>query len=465
MVRLLIILLALAACQKNTPKKLADNFRETALNNQELSYAFYDLETKQLVAQKNLTKKLTPASAFKIMTAYAALEILGYQQRFNTVLYYKGRLKNNVLRGDLIISGRGDPSLDYTDLYNIALQIRALGIEKITGNILYHDRFFPSASQINRMQPTATYNPGYAALTLRRSSFAVEYDEEDKKLNVIPAAKHLQVQRSKYNRGAKYRGHGRWLIGKNQERLRLPIRNNALYVTTLFKSLLEKSGISITGKIYELQNLSGVNELLTYEGRQLLDIIRDNLQFSQNLVSELLLLHIASRLECEVTSLSSSAACLKDWYQDEFPELDWTNLEWYNGSGLAVNTKLTAEHIITVLNAFQRKNYGKHYPQTLLPASGVSGTLHNRFKEIPLQIWAKTGTMHFVSALAGYMIAEGKNYSFVILANDLENRAALDKAEERGRSRDFRELVSYGNDWREEIFTWQDELLLEQLDL
>ncbi|NCB08944.1 MAG: D-alanyl-D-alanine carboxypeptidase/D-alanyl-D-alanine-endopeptidase, partial [Bacteroidia bacterium] len=68
-----------------------------------------DVETGKSLFQYNPEKFMIPASTLKIVTSAAALEMLGKDYRFKTWLGYSGTVHKQVLTGNLVIVGGGDP--------------------------------------------------------------------------------------------------------------------------------------------------------------------------------------------------------------------------------------------------------------------------------------------------------------------------------------------------------------------
>src|SRR5438093_12132554 len=56
-------------------------------------------------------KLFVPASNMKIVTSAVALDALGPDFRFATPFVYRGELRSGVLRGDLLVVGRGEPTI------------------------------------------------------------------------------------------------------------------------------------------------------------------------------------------------------------------------------------------------------------------------------------------------------------------------------------------------------------------
>ena len=70
-----------------------------------------DINTGENLFSLNEDKLHIPASVMKVITSAAALEILGADYRFKTIIGYSGEIENGVLKGDLIVAGGGDPAL------------------------------------------------------------------------------------------------------------------------------------------------------------------------------------------------------------------------------------------------------------------------------------------------------------------------------------------------------------------
>jgi len=74
---------------------------------------------------------VNPASLMKLVTSFAALELLGPAFTFHTDVLASGAIANGVLDGDLVIRGGGDPKLTYERLWQLAHQLRSKGLREI----------------------------------------------------------------------------------------------------------------------------------------------------------------------------------------------------------------------------------------------------------------------------------------------------------------------------------------------
>src|SRR5262249_46485741 len=79
---------------------------------------------------------MSPASTMKLVTTYAALEMLGPAYRWRTEAFTTSPLHDDVLEGDLVIRGSGDPKLVVENLWMLVQRIRAYGVREIRGDVV-----------------------------------------------------------------------------------------------------------------------------------------------------------------------------------------------------------------------------------------------------------------------------------------------------------------------------------------
>src|SRR5690242_19754518 len=70
----------------------------------------------------------SPASVMKLVTTFAALEILGPDYRWTTEAYLGGPLVGGELHGDLILKGHGDPKITIEQWQSFIDDLRAKGL-------------------------------------------------------------------------------------------------------------------------------------------------------------------------------------------------------------------------------------------------------------------------------------------------------------------------------------------------
>lgn len=79
---------------------------------------------------------MNPASTMKLVTTYAALDILGPTHQWQTEFYTDGQLRDGVLHGNLYLKGGGDPKLNMEKLWLLMRDLRANGVRQITGDLV-----------------------------------------------------------------------------------------------------------------------------------------------------------------------------------------------------------------------------------------------------------------------------------------------------------------------------------------
>jgi serine-type D-Ala-D-Ala carboxypeptidase/endopeptidase (penicillin-binding protein 4) len=105
------------------------------------------LEGGEKLYQKSANQLFMPASSLKLVTAAAALHLLGVDYRFETKLYTDGKIGNKTLKGNLYLQGSGDPELVFNDLEELAFQMKLLNIKKIEGDLYIDNTLFDGIAQ------------------------------------------------------------------------------------------------------------------------------------------------------------------------------------------------------------------------------------------------------------------------------------------------------------------------------
>ena len=131
--------------------KILDQFRESIENvlrsryvsDSEHAIAIYSLDKNEYYFKKNIDRPLTPASTNKLVTTFAALNLLGHEHRIQTKIITDAvSIEDSILNGDLYIIGNGDAMFSVRDLECMAEDISRLGIKVINGNIYGDGSFF-----------------------------------------------------------------------------------------------------------------------------------------------------------------------------------------------------------------------------------------------------------------------------------------------------------------------------------
>lgn len=402
-----------------------------------MGYLLLDLESGEVLAELNPDLPLIPASTVKVATAIVALDVLGPEHRFETDLLIDGTVRDGVLTGDLILRGGGDPVLDVADLLELAVKLKTRGIRAVDGRFLIDDSALPRLSEIEPTQPPeAAYNPGIGALSLANNRVRLAWRGGGRvDASTLPPLEEAAFEPASPARlppggiGLKQADDDIvvWRVadrGRGRQERWLPVKDPGLYAGSVFHQLAEAQGIALRPPRRGVAPV-GATVLASHESPPLRPILRDMLLHSNNMMAELIGLAAASRLGDVSGGLDDAGALLVDHLAETLPGVDWRGAQLTNHSGLDGSARLTAHQLAAILQ------YGwvTEALPALLPAAGWSGTLARRFRaeDEVFRVWAKTGTVNYGIALAGYLFPEtGRPAVFAAMVSDLDERDAYD---------------------------------------
>ncbi|HBP85173.1 MAG TPA: hypothetical protein DD661_09085, partial [Gammaproteobacteria bacterium] len=128
-----------------------------------------------------------PASAMKLVTTAAALQLLGPQHRWHTKALVHGQVQGNTLDGDLILKGGGDPWLVIERFWLLARQLRDRGITHIRGDLVIDDTLFDQRAIDTKPidgKSTRTYNTPPSALLVNFGATAITISSRQNTVNI-----------------------------------------------------------------------------------------------------------------------------------------------------------------------------------------------------------------------------------------------------------------------------------------
>jgi D-alanyl-D-alanine carboxypeptidase/D-alanyl-D-alanine-endopeptidase (penicillin-binding protein 4) len=328
-----------------------------------------DLETGEIAYSRNAELPLLPASNEKLAIAYTALTRLGPGYRFRTEVLGLGSLDGAVWRGDLVLKGYGDPTLDRDDLLALARDVRAWGIHRVSGAV------FGDESTYDALRT----GPGWKA---------AYYIEECAPLSA------LIVDRSRY-----------------QERVS---HDPARTAGRLFREALESVGVTVGKHARRLLVAPSTAVPLALDvSEPLADIVRVMGRDSDNFMAEMLLKQLGERLGTAGTT-GAGARVVRQALIDAAVPLDGVRIA--DGSGLSRLDRLTATSIVSILLAGEDDGTIRDAFLGSLAVAGVDGTLKHRLEKRPARsrVIAKTGTTNKASALAGFV---RDRWAFAVVQN------------------------------------------------
>lgn len=384
-----------------------------------------------------------PASVAKAMTAAYALDVLGPTHRFATKVMITGEVVDGAVQGDLILAGGGDPVLDTDNLAELAAKLRAAGITSVAGDYRVWGGAFPYVPRIDEGQPDHVgYSPSVSGLNLNFNRVHFEWRRQDQgsyavtmqarsasyRPDVRIARMAIAPRKSPVYTYADREGRDEWTVaqgalGKEGARW-LPVRKPELYAGEIFHSFARSQGIKLDnpGLIRALPE--GATEIVRVESAPLDVILKGMLKHSTNLTAEAVGLAASSkRRGTRPDGLEASAAEMNAWAKARFGLGD---VAFVDHSGLGERSRISARDMMTALAGL----YEADQLRPLLKPFPMRDAQRRILRDHPLKVQAKTGTLNFVSGLAGYVeMPGGEALVFAIFAADLERRAGLTRAQ------------------------------------
>jgi serine-type D-Ala-D-Ala carboxypeptidase/endopeptidase (penicillin-binding protein 4) len=317
-----------------------------------------DLDTGRVVYAHNANASLLPASNEKLAITYAALVVLGPSYRMRTEVLGEGRLAGTTWKGNLILKGYGDPTLDRPGLVELARRLRAAGIDRVTGSLVADESWFDARRG----------GPGWKA------GFV---PDESKPLSALTAV------------GA----------------------DTALETANRFREALAVAHVRVVGGT-KLAHAGGWPLAVRYSP-PLAEILQRMDVESLNTTAELVLKQLGATLAGRGTT-AAGAAVVRGVLADRRVPLAGVRIA--DGSGLSALDRLTPKALVTILQRSWADPDLRAVLFGILPVSGRDGTLEDRMEKPPARgnVRAKTGTLDVASALSGFV---RERYAFAILQN------------------------------------------------
>ncbi|MFD3189763.1 D-alanyl-D-alanine carboxypeptidase/D-alanyl-D-alanine-endopeptidase [Sedimentitalea sp. HM32M-2] len=403
--------------------------------------AVADVKTGLELEAAGGTTGLPPASVAKALTALYALETLGADHRFTTRLMAVGPVQNGILKGDLILAGGGDPTLNTDDLAAMAADLKKTGIREVHGDFLVYEAALPVVRSIDPEQPDHVgYSPAVSGLALNFNRVHFEWRLAGKRYAVTMDARtgryrpDVAMARMKVVRRnlpvytyADQQGSDQWTVaskalGKGGARW-LPVRKPGAYAGDVFATMARSHGIVLKPARIAVRLPGEARTLVQHHSTPLRPILKDMLKYSNNLTAEMVGLSTTVARGKRPASLADSAAEMSRWAAGRF---GMTGTRLVDHSGLGAASRMTAQDLVGALVQARKQDV----LGPLLKPFGLRDAKGRVNRSHPISVNAKTGTLNFVSGLGGYMVAEdGTELAFAIFAADTRARSQLRRAD------------------------------------
>ena len=382
---------------------------------------------------------LIPASLTKLVTTAAILAKWGSVHKFTTRTFHTGKRTGDVINGDLVIVGGGDPYLVSEKMWMFASQIKSLGINTIVGQVVIDNALFvPEIARGNHSSRNAYDAPVTAfginfntvnvliipatvagrKATVTLFPFPLKTVQIDNRVTTVAAHKRSAVTAVRINTANEFafkiKVTGQIATSHEPITLYRSISNPLKIAKEYVQNFLRQHGVQVLDKRLPPPKhiLTPLHDIKSYP---LSYIVKGLNTFSNNYIADVLL----KKLGTDQALSRGGIEHLTTWLRDTAGVKSKFVLR--NGSGLSAENRLSARQLAIVLqHVAQRMDLFPDFIASL-PASGLEGTITSRLRSYKGLIRAKTGTLTrpvSVSGLSGYYFSpEHGLVSFVMIAN------------------------------------------------
>ncbi|MEM8538345.1 MAG: D-alanyl-D-alanine carboxypeptidase/D-alanyl-D-alanine-endopeptidase [Pseudomonadota bacterium] len=415
------------------PITVANLVKEAGLSGQTVVYVT-DLADGSVLADVDARVVLPPASVTKAVTALYAIEALGTDFRFTTGVYTTAPVTDGILEGDIILAGGGNPNLVTDDLAALAQTLKETGLREVRGDFYVWDDALRNVDEIDSSQlDYIGYNPSVTGLNLNFNRVHFEWKRQDVDFVTtmdarseryrpeVTTAKITVVDRpSPVFTYADVGDVDEWTVARralNAEGSRwLPVRHPALYAGEVFATFARSHGIVLKAAQETATEPTGA-PLAIHQSRTLNDLMRSMLRFSTNLTAEAAGLTATGAASGHRRGLRTSALHMARWADRRCGGI---TPYFVDHSGLGDQSRVSPADMVKLLSANGVRDALLPVLHTISVSDGNDGVINTP----GVSVRAKTGTLNFVSTLAGYInTADNRSLAFAIFSADLNARA------------------------------------------
>ena len=434
------------------------------------------LDTNQIIYEQNANKFVRPASNMKLYTVATAFDRLTPDYHFVTSVYAKERPEDGKIKGDLIVYGRGDPSIaarfnngDYfKGINDLADRIVAAGVKRVKGDLVGDESYFngaPVGSGWEWEDLTWSYGAELSALTINDNAidltvkpgmsvgFPVVITSGPPATSFMTIANHATTSAHGSRSDLHiYRGlgantleiSGSLPLGDTGFIGGVAVPDPALAFVSMLRDALVKRGVRIDGRVRTVNARSGGSivpnspaglmpiEIAGLQSPPFSIIAAHTLKPSQNQYTELILRTLGKTQPAnpvdenrardnENSGLGVVTSFLRGAGVGE------SEIALNDGSGLSRNDLISANTTVQLLTFMTKHRYFAQF-RDALPIAGVDGTLRTRMRGTPAEgnVRAKTGSLSSVASLSGYVTtAAGEHLVFSMMLNNYPDAAAV----------------------------------------
>ncbi len=444
---LFAMLLALTInASADLPPPVAEALRAVQLPPSSASAVVQEVDAPSPSVQYRADAVVNPASVMKLVTTYAALELLGPAFRWKTDVYRDG--------DTLFLHGAGDPKLTYESFWLMLRALRGRGLRDLRGDIVVDRSYFgatPGAPIDDETFRPYNVRPDALLVNFKALRFTFLPSATGVGVYVEPALPGLEVVNSLklaaeggcpdgrafrdliraefQSRPPRASFTGSYPAVCGEKSLNVALHAPEDYLEAMIRQLWGEMGGSWSGRLRDGAVPPTAQLFYTHESQPLAEVVRDINKFSNNVMARQLYLTLAAETAGTPAQADNALQAIRQWLARK--KLAAPELVMENGSGLSRNERISVASLSAILRAAWHSAVMPELVSSL-PIVAADGTMKRRLKNEPVagQAHIKTGLLNDSRAVAGYVLdRNGRTQVVVMVVNHPrapEAQAALD---------------------------------------
>ncbi len=436
--RVLIIAAALLAFKleaQDLPRPVRQALRTAGVPPASVSAWVQEVRAPRPSVAARADTPMHPASVMKLVTTYAALELLGPAYRWKTEAFVEG--------DDLFLRGYGDPNLNYESFWLLLRNLRGRGLRELRGDVVLDRSYFgPAQYSPFDSEPFRPYNVTPDALLVNFKALRFTFiPEGDKGVRVFaePQLPGLEIvnqlklgdgscpdgnrafrdliQASFQSRPPRASFVGTYPLSCGERDLNIALHEPQDYVAAMIRQLWGEMGGTWSGNVRDGVVPPTARLVYVHESEPLGDIVRDINKFSNNVMARQLFLTLGAELGGPPARAEEAVRAIKEWVAAK--KIGAPELVLENGSGLSRTERISAQHLAALLLAAWRSPVMPEFLSSL-PVVAADGTMKKRLRgeRVAGSAHIKTGLLADARAIAGYVLdRNGRRHVVVMIAN------------------------------------------------
>ncbi len=432
------------AVNQTLPPRVAQALKANKIESSALSVVMLPLNTSATPTYVNADVSVNPASTMKLVTTYAALELLGPNHQWKTEFHADGPIENGTLHGNLYLKGGGDPKLNMEKLWLLLRDLRVNGVQTVTGDLVLDRSHFVQPDlpifddDGNDKNKPFLVAPDSLLVNLKALRFIARNDDGnvnvvveppiatvriDNRIQALPKAKCPGWPDIRYNpiddaEGVTVVVTGKLPAGCSGQTY-LSLLDHQRYAAGAVRAIWKELGGSILGADRVAPVPDDARMIARAYSPDLVEIIRDINKYSNNTMARQLFLSLGAEFRNEKDADDSMAAqrVIRQWLAKK--GLISPHLVIENGSGLSRAERVSARELASLLQAAWQSPYAAEFISSM-PLAAVDGTMRKRLRNTGVagKAHIKTGTLNTVRAIAGYSRDnDGNTWAVVAILN------------------------------------------------